>query len=428
MKRIFRLAAGLASVLLITASAGACKNDTDDTNDAKKGAGVVSGRIATLNVCGTCAVDRSEAIANVIQGIRPEIIGLQEACGDEVTKAADRLKEKYDLGYHIVKGPTGTLNSLYRCHDGTFGNYILVAPEVTEQGQANYDAGSSEKRGYVWAHTSLHGVDTRLVVTHLPQAGDAAARTADVKQLRASVAPPPQDDRPTVIVGDFNAQPSAPELKPLWGPWWDADPNCRSDTNAGGCEPTQLGEHGKGGSRKKFDYIWLDRRAKTRPSGINVKAAYTDHSLVYADLVPSDLVPVKPSPQPPIAEKACLNSDMADPCLHTDTLSGDASVQGGGHGFYVAPSRMFVGSNLAIQGIEWKSWGRPTARGEGWTASNDCDPNCGEGKPVRIKVEVEASTMKGTDGLSVYTCARARKSGKSWDSLGISGKVCVKTP
>lgn len=430
MKGTFRRVAGLAALVLVTASATACKDDTE------KSAGIVPGRLATLNACNPCKVDKTADMVGVVKGIRPEIIGLQEACADEVVRAADQLEEKYGLSYTVVGGPTGTINSAFRCQDNSsFGNYILVASKVTKQGHRNYDTESSEQRGYVWAHTSLHGVDARIVVTHMPQAKQAAARAESVKQLDRAVAPPPDDARPTLIVGDFNAQPSDPELKPLWGPWRDADPKCGPKPPAGACKGTQLGSYGKGGTRKKFDYIWLDRRAKTRPSGINVKPAYTDHSLVYVDLRPSDLLPLdrgtpgpSPSHYPHITEKPCLNSDTADPCLHTDTLSGDASVRGDGHGFYVAPSRMYVGSNLAIRDITWKSWGRPTARGEGWTASNDCDPNCGEGKPVRIKVEVAASTMRGMNGLSVYTCARARKAGKSWDSLGISGKVCLQTP
>lgn len=416
-----RVLAVLASVLLTASFATACKND----DPVGKSVGVVPGRIATMNVCNPCHDRNTSNLEAVIAKTRPEIIGLEEACGNEVYTTTDNLT-KHNLHYRVIAGPTRTINSTYRCFgELSFGNYILVASHVTNEGHTNYDAQSSEERGYVWAHASLHGVKARIVVTHMPQhLGGAdekeqnAARVENAKQLVRSTAPPASDPRPTLIIGDFNAVPSEPALGPLWAHWRDADPNCKP---TGGCKGTQLGEHGKGGTKKKYDYIWLDRRARTRPSRITVEPTFSDHSLVYADLRPSDL---RPAPAQ-ISEKNCRETPTNDPCLHTDTLSGDISSNGQGHGLYVAPSRMYVGSNLAINGLKWKSWGGSTATGEGWTASNDCNPNCGEGKPVRIKVEVEASTVKGVDGKRRYTCARARKVGQSWDSLGISGKVCV---
>lgn len=426
MQRVHRVVAALFAVLLVATSAAACRGNGDgsDTGGKKATQGnFVVGRVAQLNVCGTwkCLMNRAQNIADVIGGNRPEVIGLEEACNSEVEHAADILRNQYHLNYHIVKGPTGTSNSAMRCWESeSFGNYILTAAQPTDTGHANYTVDSSEKRGYVWATTTLNGEPTRIVATQLPQAAQEAARTVAVKQLVKAFEPASNDPVPTFVIGDFNAQEFDPELTPMWRSWFDADPNCgpdRSDPDEKNCKGTQLGFNGSGGTNKKFDYIWLDRRAVTTPPGLTVQAAYTDHSLVYADLS---------SGGAPIVEKECLNSNVTEPCLHTDTLSGDVSVQAPGHGLYVAPSRMYVGSNLAIKDIQWKSWGRPTARGEGWTASTNCNPNCAEGKPIRIRVEVEASTMKPYNGLRIYTCARARKAGKSWDSLGISGKVCVK--
>lgn len=427
MPRPHRTATALLTVLVLATSATACR-PTTGSRPAGNGSGesgdFVSGRVAQLNICGTdkCP-DRVKEMARIIGGNRPEVIALEEACNSEVEAAAKILKDDYHLSYHIVRGPTGTLSSIYRCKDtGSFGNYILTADAATYTGNADYPDNSTEKRGYVWATTSLGGKPVRVVATQLPEGGQGQARAADVQQLVDDVAPVHNEANPVIVIGDFNAQPSAPELAPMWKYWHDADPKCVESPDVKGCQGTQLGipSMRSKASKKKFDYIWLDNRSVSAPAGLVVRPEYTDHSYDYAE--------VTYSKSTRITEQSCLDITIVTyPCLHTDTLSGDIDVQAQGHGFYVVPSNMFVGSNLAIHDIEWKNWGEPTALGEGYTASTDCNPNCAEGKPIQIQVEIEASTIRPYDGLNIYSCARARKAGQSWDSLGIHGKVCVKT-
>ncbi|WP_419999336.1 SGNH/GDSL hydrolase family protein [Streptomyces boninensis] len=136
---------------------------------------------------------------------------------------------------------------------------------------------------------------------------------------------------------------------------------------------------------------------------------------------PSTVTP-KPPGQPQVI---CDEAQHKRACVHTDILTGSADAAGMGHGPYTAPRKMYVGSNLVLQGLEWKDWGKATARARGWTASTDCDPNCGEGKADRQDVEVEITKLVDTRDLRQYTCARARKEGQGWDSLGVE-RVCLK--
>ncbi|WP_103530329.1 endonuclease/exonuclease/phosphatase family protein [Streptomyces sp. SM11] len=67
----------------------------------------------------------------------------------------------------------------------------------------------------------VRGLPVHVYVTHLDYRLDPAVRVAQVADTRRIMA---EDRGPQILLGDFNAEPAAPELAPLWRELADADP------------------------------------------------------------------------------------------------------------------------------------------------------------------------------------------------------------
>ncbi|MEV7233155.1 endonuclease/exonuclease/phosphatase family protein [Streptomyces sp. NPDC051020] len=68
----------------------------------------------------------------------------------------------------------------------------------------------------------VKGMPVHVYVTHLDYRGDPSVRIAQVADTRRIMA---EDEGRKVLLGDFNAEPGAPELAPLWEDLTDADLN-----------------------------------------------------------------------------------------------------------------------------------------------------------------------------------------------------------
>lgn len=265
--RVVPMLAVVALALASPSSAGAAEQEA------------VAGRVATFNVCNPspCAQDgRAELIAAQIANAQPEVIALQEICVSQTDAVRDILESEYGLTYHVQHG--SVLENFWRCggtpwDPGNFGNALLSASPFVESGNAEYGDGGSEDRGYAWGDTVVNGSQVRVYATHLAQGDQAAARAGQVDEL---VAHSTTFDN-VIVLGDFNATPSAAELAPMWTSYADADPNCAPPENEN-CQLTHPG------AAKKFDYIWLDRDWFGDPPGVSMVDNFSDHNLVYADL------------------------------------------------------------------------------------------------------------------------------------------------
>jgi endonuclease/exonuclease/phosphatase family metal-dependent hydrolase len=69
--------------------------------------------------------------------------------------------------------------------------------------------------GFLEATIQVRGARTHVYVTHLDYRGDPSVRTAQVTDTRRIMAQDPPGAN-QVLLGDFNADASAPELAPLW--------------------------------------------------------------------------------------------------------------------------------------------------------------------------------------------------------------------
>lgn len=187
-------------------------------------------RVATYNIAagsGAGGFD-VDATAATLRALDADIIGLQEvdvhwSARSQWRDLATELAEK--LGMRVFFGPIYSLDPL---EDGAprreYGVAILsrypilraTNHEITRLSTQVPDPVPEPAPGFPEVLVNAKGALIRVYVTHLDYRGDPTVRVMQVADTLRIMAE--DDPRPTsqVLVGDFNAPPSAPELAPLW--------------------------------------------------------------------------------------------------------------------------------------------------------------------------------------------------------------------
>ncbi|MGV9877426.1 endonuclease/exonuclease/phosphatase family protein, partial [Streptomyces cellulosae] len=94
--------------------------------------------------------------------------------------------------------------------------------EITRLSTQTSDPVPAPAPGFAEIEIRVKGVRTHVYSTHLDYRADPSIRAAQVDDMLGILA----DDRgPKILVGDFNAEPSAAELAPLWHTLRDAAPD-----------------------------------------------------------------------------------------------------------------------------------------------------------------------------------------------------------
>ncbi|WP_371590723.1 MULTISPECIES: endonuclease/exonuclease/phosphatase family protein [unclassified Streptomyces] len=236
---------------------------------------IVPGRVMTWNICNPCGSAQNLGRAADIATYAPQVVGLQEACVRDVEEIRAYLKTFYGLTYRVEYG--SVLRNWGRCgglpwRAGGYGQAILSAAPMTDPVTVEYPDGGSEDRGYLAVTTSVGGRPVRVFNTHLAQRQQESFREKQVAVFAKAVA---RHER-TIVLGDFNAVPDAPELAPMWSLATDADPRCRPTADADCGTTTDW--------YSKFDYIFL-RGFDARTHAVHT-SAYSDHHQFRADLEP----------------------------------------------------------------------------------------------------------------------------------------------
>ncbi|MFF2651746.1 endonuclease/exonuclease/phosphatase family protein [Streptomyces sp. NPDC058045] len=130
--------------------------------------------------------------------------------------------------------------------------------------------------GFAEAVLRVRGLPVHVYVTHLDFRGDPSVRQAQVADTRRILAED-CDGRgrcpSQLLLGDFNAEPDAPELAPLWRELRDAGP----DGPNGATFPAEVPE-------KRIDFVTTSRDS-VRVRAVSVPATLaSDHRPVLADL------------------------------------------------------------------------------------------------------------------------------------------------
>ncbi|MCA1555011.1 MAG: endonuclease/exonuclease/phosphatase family protein, partial [Chloroflexi bacterium] len=190
-------------------------------------------RIMTYNIkSGRFHADALDAIARVIEAQSPDVLGLQEV--DEGTTRTtpsaqtDWLTRR--LRMHGLFAPAMDL------HGGQYGiallsRFPIEAHERRLLYRPNYPDAAQRPRHDSEQRVMLGAIITgigdrekgncafKVIVTHLGLTPDQ--RTVQIREM-ADFAAAWHGDLPTVIMGDFNCLPDAPELEPLRARFYEA--------------------------------------------------------------------------------------------------------------------------------------------------------------------------------------------------------------
>ena len=185
-------------------------------------------RVLSYNIHGQAhLLDRRylERIARVISDVKPDVVGLQEVHrGGWKARSADQTAE---LGR--LTGMTAVFGPSFEVRGGAFGNAVLTSGRLLESGVVPLTA-PGEPRTLLTARIAFADLrfdgsrfdglrfdginEIAFHVTHLAAWG-RWGRSARSLQSTALLERLKQSNGPFVLVGDLNAVPGAPELKPL---------------------------------------------------------------------------------------------------------------------------------------------------------------------------------------------------------------------
>lgn len=171
--------------------------------------------VATYNIhhaAGADGVLDLERIASVLEGTGAEVIGLQEVDNhwgtrsefvDQAAWLAERLGMHACYSANLDREPVTGQTERQQYGTAILSEYRLE--NCTNTPLPNHPGG--EQRGLAQADIKVRGVDFRLYNTHLTH-NNQPGRVAQAEAVNAIIA---DDKLPSVLVGDLNAPPTAPE-------------------------------------------------------------------------------------------------------------------------------------------------------------------------------------------------------------------------
>ncbi|MFE2276477.1 endonuclease/exonuclease/phosphatase family protein [Streptomyces sp. NPDC059454] len=277
-RRPVRVAAVLAAVLLATAAPATAAG----TGGPGPHARAVPLRVATYNIHAGAGEDQVfdlDRTAAALRDLHADVIGLQEVdvhwgARSDFTDEARVLAGK--LGMRVFFAPIYDLDPA--AGDGErrqFGvavlsrHPVLAAEnhEITRLSTQTPDPVPAPAPGFAEVVVEVRGARVHVYTTHLDYRADPSVREAQVADMLGVLA---ADRGPKILVGDFNAEATAPELAPLWERLRDAAPD------GGGTYPAV-------DPVKRIDLVTVS--PDIRVSGARTVAAEaSDHRPVVADL------------------------------------------------------------------------------------------------------------------------------------------------
>jgi len=174
-------------------------------------------RVATLNIWNRCGPweSRLAAIRAGVVALDPDLLGLQEVLrlgpseGDGLDQAASIAQ---GLGYHIAYGRAGDERWL---GNAALSRWPISASKVFELPRV----GTDERRALLFAQIEAPFGRVPFFVTHLNwKLDEGHVRAAQVLEIAMHVESlSTAGGFPAILVGDFNAEPDADEMRFLRG-------------------------------------------------------------------------------------------------------------------------------------------------------------------------------------------------------------------
>ncbi|MCL6625911.1 MAG: endonuclease/exonuclease/phosphatase family protein [Alicyclobacillus shizuokensis] len=219
-------------------------------------------------------------IADVITQTHADVVGLQEV-GAYWHKHAQHEDEAqfYIRRLHMY----GFFAPIFNLDAGTPGGPrrqygVLLLSRYPIQGMENHRIARrltrdqresvAMKPGFAEAMIHVHGQDLHIYLTHLDYRRDTHVRARQVADMMRIVS---EDTGPKVLMGDLNAVPAAPELRPLWKVFDQTMNRCQ-----GGCATFPADS-----PRRLIDYVLVSHGLKVRSVHV-VDTTASDHRPVRA--------------------------------------------------------------------------------------------------------------------------------------------------
>jgi len=246
-----------------------------------RGAPQTTLRVMTYNIhAGHDDIDRTAA---TIRGLSPDIVGLEEvdvhwADRSGFADQASRLGQSLGMTVHFAP-----IYELPGASDGApkreFGvallsRYPIVAwndDTLTRLSTQAENPVPTRMPGLLAATIDVHGTRVRVFVTHLDYRKDPSVRRTQVAEMLAHIG---AVDTPTLLLGDMNAAPDAPELQPLFTRLRDAWP---ATAGPGFTYPADA-------PAERIDYVFTSPNGTIDTAFVPVVPATSDHRPVVVDL------------------------------------------------------------------------------------------------------------------------------------------------
>ncbi len=232
-----------------------------------------------------CTLDLQAAI-EVIRAHNPDIVGVQEvdrfwarsAYEDEPAALAAGLGMSRCYGANLDHPPDGHSNVPHQ-----YGTVILSRFPILECSNTLLPrTGTNEQRGLTRALINVRGVPLQFYNTHLHTT--VADRLLQTAEIAAVVEAAPGGSK--VLVGDFNARPTATEMAPIYTRFldaWQAAGAPTADNPNGNTSPARL----SGSPTSRIDYVCVSPRVTVAVAQVPINGQTrlaSDHYPVVADI------------------------------------------------------------------------------------------------------------------------------------------------
>ncbi|ARF73920.1 metal-dependent hydrolase [Kitasatospora albolonga] len=240
-------------------------------------------RVATYNIHAGAGMDNVfdlDRQTAELRSLKADVIGLQEVdrhwgarsdWRDLAGELAERLRMYVYFApiYSLDPAEPGGPQAEYGV--AVLSRYRIVSAEnheITRLSTQDPAPAPAPAPGFGEVVVRVKGRPVHVYVTHLDYRPDPAVRIAQVADTRRIMA---EDRGAKILLGDFNAEPDAPELAPLWEELTDADPGAPTFPAR---DPV-----------KRIDYVAVAKgTAEVRGAWVPESTA-SDHRAVVADLV-----------------------------------------------------------------------------------------------------------------------------------------------
>jgi endonuclease/exonuclease/phosphatase family metal-dependent hydrolase len=210
-------------------------------------------------------------IAKVITDARADLVGLQE-----VDRGVERTQRR-DLPAELAQltGLTVRFDRNIPHQGGDYGNAVLTRFPIKRATNTPLKSfANGEQRGVQQIVLDIQGREVLFMNTHLDARRDPAEREHSATELRALVAA--AGAMPVIMVGDFNAIPTAPSAVAIRGfltdAWTALHPNAPGPTI-----PVRS-------PTRRIDYIWITPATVTPLKMEVLPSEASDHLPILAEL------------------------------------------------------------------------------------------------------------------------------------------------